>query len=426
VIREILLHPPFFFAHFSGYHMERFRSLPVKSSQLRVDRDQRVIYGVSAAQAVEALGHGVMLDEKSLDQLVTLGNASKRGVKSRFTHPGMSADGLGKYLGRLRDFRTEGDKAIADLHLSKLAATSPSGDLSSYVMDMAEQEPDMFGMSAVIDMARMWRMDGGAEVDTEERPANALDKLPVARIKRFVACDAVDEPAANRDGIFSAALWHTNQDAEQAFTQLDEVLQEWGVSPDKAYGVALKYFNARGVRIQQELKMEDKQDNTAEQLATLQRQMTELQEQLAATAAEKAEVDARAAQVTAALDTSNERIAKMETDARQARFRALSAEWHGDPAGHVDLLEQLGEGSAAFRFYVQQQNAVSEQLKDSNLFKDIGSSRQPEGNTATERLSSVAQQISTDEKVTFAQAMDIAAKRNPGLYSEHVIAQRGK
>jgi hypothetical protein len=154
--------------------------------------------------------------------------------------------------------------------------------------------------------------------------------------------------------------------------------------------------------------------------------MTELQEQLAATAAEKAEADARAAQVTAALDTSNERIAKMETDARQARFRALSAEWHGDPAGHVDLLEQLGEDSAAFRFYVQQQNAVAEQLKDSKLFEDIGSSRQPEGTTATERLTSAARQIASEEKVSFAQAVNLAAERNPQLYSEHVIAQRGK
>jgi hypothetical protein len=425
VIREILLQPPFLLPFFRTF-MERFRSLPVKSSQLRVDRDQRVIYGVSAAQAVEALGHGVMLDSVSLDQLVALGNGNKRGVKSRFTHPGMSADGLGKYLGRLKDFRTEGDKAVADLHLSALASKAPTGDLSSYVMDMAEQEPDMFGMSVVIDMEKVWRLDGGAEVVTEERPKNALDKLPVARIKQFVACDAVDEPAANRDGIFSSALWATNQNAEQAFSQLDEILQEWDVDPQKAYSVALKYFHARGVKIQESKTMEEKQDNTAEQLATLQRQMSELQEQLAATAAEKAEADARAAQVTAALDTSNERIAKMETDARHARFRALSAEWHGDPAGHVDLLEQLGEDSAAFRFYVQQQNAVAEQLKDSNLFKDIGSSRQPEGTTATERLTSAARQIASEEKVSFAQAVNLAAERNPQLYSEHVIAQRGK
>jgi hypothetical protein len=419
------LQPPFLLPFFRTF-MERFRSLPVKSSQLRVDRDQRVIYGVSAAQAVEALGHGVMLDSVSLDQLVALGNGNKRGVKSRFTHPGMSADGLGKYLGRLKDFRTEGDKAVADLHLSALASKAPTGDLSSYVMDMAEQEPDMFGMSVVIDMEKVWRLDGGAEVVTEERPKNALDKLPVARIKQFVACDAVDEPAANRDGIFSSALWATNQNAEQAFSQLDEILQEWDVDPQKAYSVALKYFHARGVKIQESKTMEEKQDNTAEQLATLQRQMSELQEQLAATAAEKAEADARAAQVTAALDTSNERIAKMETDARHARFRALSAEWHGDPAGHVDLLEQLGEDSAAFRFYVQQQNAVAEQLKDSNLFKDIGSSRQPEGTTATERLTSAARQIASEEKVSFAQAVNLAAERNPQLYSEHVIAQRGK
>ena len=60
-----------------------------------VDREARMIHGVSVAQAVEALGHELVLDSVTLDQLVACGNARTRGVKSRFTHPGLSADGLG-------------------------------------------------------------------------------------------------------------------------------------------------------------------------------------------------------------------------------------------------------------------------------------------------------------------------------------------
>lgn len=416
--------------------MERFRSLPVKSNQLQVDREQRVIYGVSAAQAVEALGHGVMLDEKSLDQLVSIGNATQRGIKSRFTHPGMSADGLGKYLGRLRDFRREGDKAVADLHLSTLASKSPSGDLGAYVMDMATNEPDMFGMSVVIDMKRVWRLADGSERPyyddgSEEAPKEALDKLPVARITQFIACDAVDEPAANRDGIFSAALWHTNQDAEQAFAQLDDVLQEWGVSTEKAYDVALKYFNARGVRVQRELKMDDKKDNTAEQLTAMQQQLAALQERLAATEAAKAEADARAAQVTTALDASNERIAQMEADAQQARFRALAAGWTGDTAGHVELLTQLADGNGedgkAFRFYVEQQNAVAAQLSESKLFEEIGTSRQDTNDvSAVSKVNRLASAKAKDAGITLGAAMQQVFSEQPELYRAYVAETETK
>lgn len=408
--------------------MERFRSLPVKSNQLRVDRDQRVIFGVSAAQAVEALGHGVMLDEKSLDQLVNMGNASQRGIKSRFTHPGMSADGLGKYLGRLRDFRREGDKAIADLHLSGLASKSPSGDLGAYVMDMATNEPDMFGMSVVIDMDRVWRLADGSERPyyddgTESAPKDALDQLPVARIKQFVACDAVDEPAANRDGLFSSALWHTNQDAEQAFAQLDDVLQEWGVSTEKAYDVALKYFNARGVKVQRGVKMED--NKTAEQLATLQAQLNAMQEQLAAKEAAEAEANARAEQMTAALDASNARIAKMEADAKQSRFRALAAGWTGETEGHVELLTQLadgsGEDSKAFRFYVEQQNAVAAQLSESKLFEEVGTSRQTDNDaSAVAKVNRLASAKAKDAAVALGTAMQQVFSEQPDLYRAYV------
>jgi len=156
--------------------------------------------------------------------------------------------------------------------------------------------------------------------------------------------------------------------------------------------------------------------------------MTELQEQLAATAAEKAEADARAAQVTAALDTSNERIAKMESEAKRARFRALSAEWHGDPAGHVALLEQLGEDSAAFKFYVQQQNAVAEQLKDSKLFEDIGTSRQPEGTggTVAERVNRLANGRMKEFGISLADAQKQVFDEQPELYRAYVAETETK
>jgi Tfp pilus assembly protein FimV len=200
------------------------------------------------------------------------------------------------------------------------------------------------------------------------------------------------------------------------------MLQEWGVPIEKAHEVALKYFHARGVQIQKETIM----DQTQEQLTELQNQLAAMQEQLAAKAEAEAEAKAKAEQLTVALDASNERIARMESDAKRTRFRAMAEGWHGDAEKHVDVLASLADDEQLFGFYVQQQNAVAEQLKDSALFRELGTDREPTGGTATEQLHAIASKLATDEKLSFAQAIQAAAERNPQLYIEHVNAQRGK
>ncbi|HSG63300.1 MAG TPA: hypothetical protein VLA24_17885 [Pseudomonadales bacterium] len=427
----------------------RFRTLPlIETGELRVDRDERVIYGVSTAQAVEALGHNVMLDTVTLQQIVAQGNSKKSGVKSRFTHPGMSNDGMGKFLGRLKSFRLEGDKALADLHLSQMASKSPEGDLGEYVMSMAEEESDMLGLSIVFDMERVWQLESGEEVPVDEdRPENATTKMPLARVKNFVACDVVDEPAANRDGLFSSALWASNQDAEQAFDQLDTVLSEWGISPDKAYDVAIKYFNARGVKLTKgAIPMADKTSEatqpevTTEQvtelstrLAAMQAQLAEqkaeaqaVKDALAAKEAAEAEALQRAVNLESALDASNERIARMEAEARKARFTAMATDWAGDTAGHVELLEQLadgvGEDGKAFVFYVQTQNAISEQMATSALFDEIGTDKSaPEPVTFHDAVVAEMQASDTD----YDTASRKLAKTKPELYNEYVMNRGG-
>lgn len=399
----------------------RFRTLPLKEKPAQVDRQAHVIYGVSCAQAVEALGHGMLLDNTSIQQLVTLGNAAKQGIKSRFTHPGLSSDGMGKLLGRLRNFRQEADKAVADLHLSSLAFKSPSGNLGEYVMDMAEQEPESFGMSVVIDTKRVWPLDNGMEIDansSDERPANSLTQIPVARIHNFVACDAVDEPAANRDGIFSSALWATNALAEGAFDDIDSYLGDMGVAPQKAFEFALKYFTARGVDLKEFTKMteENKAPETpeaAQDVAKLQAQVDEMKAALAA------KEQAEAARQKELADAT-ERIAKMEKEAQDARFRALSASWVGNPALHLGVLAQLGEGSELFKQYVEQQNAVSAQLSASELLKETGSSREGGNQTAHQQLDRIARELmSADKTLTYAVAFARATDANPKLYEQH-------
>ena len=144
----------------------------------------------------------------------------------------------------------------------------------------------------------------------------------------------------------------------------------------------------------------------SDDLAKLQAQMAEMQAALAAK--EKAE------------QLANERIAKMEKEAQDARFRALSASWVGNPALHLGVLAQLGEGSELFKQYVEQQNAFSAQLNASELLKETGSSREGTTQTAQQQLDRIAREMmAADAKLTYAVAFARATDANPKLYEQH-------
>ncbi len=197
----------------------------------RVDREDRIIRGYVVTSVGEAMGHGYWLDETFVNQIVDLGNKRDPGIKSRFTHPGLSADGLGKGLGRSKNFRPseDGQHALADLHLYNVASETPDGDLAKYVMDLAEEDPDAFGASVVYFPDRKGEGqfrgenlddDGKWQTPDERNKKN----LRHARAKALRASDVVDEPAtgsgffleteemaAQAEGVLSFALGLTEE-----------------------------------------------------------------------------------------------------------------------------------------------------------------------------------------------------------------------
>lgn len=230
----------------------RFRTLPTKQAPESVDAAAGVIRGVSVMQAVEALGHNMLIDATTLQQVAELGNAAKgNGVKVRFGHPGACDNALGKMVGHTTNFRVAGDKVLADFTASKSASISPSGNLSAYVFAAAQEHPEQFGMSVVIKAARAWKLQGGGEAVTPTRPDNAIGDLPFARVKELSAVDFVDEPAANRDGLFSDAdlvaafSSTTNADAENAFAALDDIRDRMGLSVIDVARFFQRYLTAR-------------------------------------------------------------------------------------------------------------------------------------------------------------------------------------
>lgn len=228
-----------------------------------VARDENLIEGFSVVTRGEARGHDLWLDDEFLSQVVTAGNGHEpTGLKSRFTHPGLCSDGLGKYLGRARGFSLDGDRVRADLHLSEVAQRSPDGDLYNYVLDLAEADPQAFGASIV------FRHDREAEREYKKAHSDEdgqftspdqenADNLPHARLASLHSVDVVDEPAANV-GFFgrmgeSGLLVGAERFLDWALGVSDEVPDELivgaGVESRRAKAFLEGYLDRRGLQV---------------------------------------------------------------------------------------------------------------------------------------------------------------------------------
>lgn len=156
----------------------------------------------------EAKGHGAWIDSTMLRSVAERINEASSGLKSRFTHPGMSSDGLGKLTARVKGpAELRGDTVYADLHIVESSRDTPDGDLGGYVMDLAEKDGDLFGVSIVFEhdleaeesFANEYRIDG----EFISPDAENLEDFYHVRLGDLMAADVVDEPAANPNGLFS-------------------------------------------------------------------------------------------------------------------------------------------------------------------------------------------------------------------------------
>jgi hypothetical protein len=165
---------------------------------LKLDSDQKILYGVQVAMLGEAKGHGFELDDMSLDKIVELGNAKPEGIKVRFGHPSMCSPALGTFLGVRKNFRRDGEYVRADLYMSEAADASKA----EHVLKMAKYEPAHIGNSVVINAELEERLDANGSVMKDE---DGDDMMPVVRPYELLAVDVVDEPASG-NGMFAAPV----------------------------------------------------------------------------------------------------------------------------------------------------------------------------------------------------------------------------
>lgn len=175
---------------------------PGRNAKVGVDRRTNTIHGFVVAQLGVLKDRRAELTDKSLAAIIKLGNAQPKGVKSRFGHPSLSDDGLGKFLGRSTNFRLDNDRVRADLALDKTSFNTPHGNLGGHVLDVVESDPDAISSSVVI------KVDEELQLDEDGRRIMGEDGHPIPPIWHPVELHASDivETGAAVDGLLSADI----------------------------------------------------------------------------------------------------------------------------------------------------------------------------------------------------------------------------
>jgi hypothetical protein len=156
-----------------------------------IDAEAGIIRGVSLITKGPALGHGVMIDDKTLEQVKTAAEQYAGGLKVVLNHSG----GAGDIVGFIDTMRISGDKLLGDLHLLK---TSPHRE---YILEIAERIPDTFGLSIAFS-------------GPSEKSADKLTTLQ--RCSEIFSVDIVGTPAANPSGFFARKLKQLESDASES------------------------------------------------------------------------------------------------------------------------------------------------------------------------------------------------------------------
>lgn len=214
-------------------------------------------------QVGEAKGHNVHLEQSFIDDGISYAQKvhADKGMKARFGHPSMSNETLGSEMGRFKNFRVEGDRMLADLHLFESANLSPTHPgMKDWMLAQAKEDPEAIMCSIVFSADHYYQRtekgekyklkraysdkDGLVWVSDDQSFKYNPDSKVYVALKELMFCDIVDQGAAT-DKLLSEQF---NSDkfsviATQFFNdhpKIDSFLQE---NPDKIFEFLNQRFN---------------------------------------------------------------------------------------------------------------------------------------------------------------------------------------
>ena len=135
-----------------------------------------IIEGVSIISVGEAKGHGLFVDDITLQEVKACAESYTGGVKVNLDH----GAGIKDIVGFCDNFRIIGKKLVADLNLLETA------EKRAYVLEIASRMPDTFGISIAF-----------------SGPVRERDGRSFASCTELYSADLVQTPAANPTGLFS-------------------------------------------------------------------------------------------------------------------------------------------------------------------------------------------------------------------------------
>jgi hypothetical protein len=135
-----------------------------------------IIEGVSIISVGEAKGHGLFVDDITLQEVKACAESYAGGVKVNLDH----GAGIKDIVGFCDNFRIIGKKLVADLNLLETA------EKRAYVLEIASRMPDTFGISIAF-----------------SGPVREKDGRSFASCTELYSADLVQTPAANPTGLFS-------------------------------------------------------------------------------------------------------------------------------------------------------------------------------------------------------------------------------
>jgi hypothetical protein len=135
-----------------------------------------IIEGVSIISVGEAKGHGLFVDDITLQEVKACAESYAGGVKVNLDH----GAGIKDIVGFCDNFRIIGEKLVADLNLLETA------EKRAYVLEIATRMPDTFGISIAF-----------------SGPVRERDGRSFASCTELYSADLVQTPAANPTGLFS-------------------------------------------------------------------------------------------------------------------------------------------------------------------------------------------------------------------------------
>lgn len=200
-------------------------------SSVVVDTEQGIVKNVAVITQGPAKGHGWFIDSKMLDQVLTSIKEQPEGVRVRWSHPSKGGGSNAVPIGRLKNPRRDGMQIRADVHIGDYAKITPLGDMRSFVLELAKEDPGQMGISIRFDPAQFESLSQDGAFKT------------FGRVAKITGADIVDDPAANTNGLLSQNSRKTSlQTGAITMTELQKMLNgliDAAVKPDRTRDTVL-------------------------------------------------------------------------------------------------------------------------------------------------------------------------------------------